>query len=117
MLRLTSKRLLLLALLTAFAGCNSVSTKTAGITVDESAEPESHQVVIHIAKDGTLLVDGEACGLDDLGVKTREASANRPDEALVILKVNRETENSLIVSVMYELSNAGVANVSVVATE
>ncbi|MDJ0711068.1 MAG: hypothetical protein QNJ14_11785 [Woeseiaceae bacterium] len=108
--------LLLLSLSIALAGCSGISNKTVGIRVDDAAV-DTRQVEIMLASNGTLLFNGQVSELDAVGTKATEALSLSAEEPLFVLKVNRETDNSLIVSVMYELSKVGITNVAVVADE
>lgn len=112
------------AVLTAFVGlilgCDGVATKRVAVVVDEAAVMEQAPiVVIALQDDGSLSYDGEACDLTDLRkhidetLAAHESSGGDRAEVRYQITAGPETDNSMLVAVMFELSQAGVKNVGI----
>lgn len=121
MLHITIKPVVLFLFVMALAGCDGIWTKTAGIKVESTEESSARQILILIANDGALQIDGEPCDIEALGQRASELSASEGsssdthEEPQFNISAEQGADNALVVGVMYELSKVGITNVSIVA--
>lgn len=105
----------------SLAACSSTTTKTAGIRVVPPNESNKQLVLIRIAKDGTLQIDGQACDIDELGQKASDlnTSAGAASDAFEGPQFNIASEqgadNASLVAVMSKLSSVGIRNINIVS--
>jgi len=103
-------------------GCGGVSSKPAGIVVDESYDKtEQTEVVISLSGIGSVWYDGMSCELSDVSLLAKESETKRirdgqsTESLAFIIVADQSTDNSLLVGVMSELSQVGVTNVRIEA--
>ena len=74
------------------------------------------EVILNVAKDGSVTVNAKKLGLDDLGSRLRKVAEFYPGQPVVI-RADRETAYSSLVDVIDTCRNAGVWNFSLATVE
>lgn len=74
------------------------------------------EVILNVAKDGSVMVNARKLELNDLGAKLRKVAEFYPGQPVVI-RADRETSYSSLVSVIDTCRNAGVWNFSLATAE
>lgn len=74
------------------------------------------EVILNVAKDGSVMVNARKLELNDLGAKLRKVAEFYPGQPVVI-RADRETSYASLVSVIDTCRNAGVWNFSLATAE
>lgn len=74
------------------------------------------EVILNVAKDGSVTVNARKLALDDLGARLRKVAEFYPGQPVVI-RADRETAYASLVSVIDTCRNAGVWNFSLATAE
>lgn len=74
------------------------------------------EVILNVAKDGSVTVNAKRLSLDDLGARLRKVAEFYPGQPVVI-RADRDTSYSSLVDVIDTCRNAGVWNFSLATVE
>ena len=74
------------------------------------------EVILNVAKDGSVTVNAKKLGLEDLGSRLRKVAEFYPGQPVVI-RADRDTAYSSLVDVIDTCRNAGVWNFSLATVE
>ena len=93
-----------------------IKTQLPGSSQTQSLKTPTRQVIVTLAKDGKVLVDGNAVELGSVmsAVKAIPKAGEKP---VVIINSDKGAEVQLLIDVMDELKGGGVESVSVAARE
>ena len=74
------------------------------------------EVILNVAKDGSVTVNAKKLALDDLGSRLRKVAEFYPGQPVVV-RADRDTSYSSLVNVIDTCRNAGVWNFSLATVE
>lgn len=107
-----------ISVLILLLGCESLGTKRVGVVAKPAPELASDDVVvIAVPTDAPLRYDGAQIEITDLAalaletLSARSASGGDPKDIRFVVAAAPDTEESVILNVMFELSKAGIRNV------
>jgi len=93
-----------------------IKTQLPGSSQAQSTKSPTRQVIVTLAKDGKVLVDGKDTETGSV-LPAVKAAVKAGEKPLVIINSDKGAEVQLLVDVMDELKGGGVESVSIAARE